>query len=190
VENTLARLGYVGVLIGTFMEGETTILLAAIFAKFGYLNLKHVMFCSFVGTFVGDCSFFFFGKLFGRSIVERYEFLRNKAIRSNEMIHRYRHLILFVMRFLAGFRSIILLLLGCADLRSSRFLAVDLVSSIVWSILVSLIGYIFADVVYLFVSDVKGYEKIVMTFAVIAAVAAILIYRRFIRREEEQFHGD
>jgi membrane protein DedA with SNARE-associated domain len=190
VESTLARLGYVGVFIGTFMEGETTMLLAAIFAKFGYLKLRHVMFYSFLGTFVGDCSFFFFGKFFGRSVVERYEFLRNKAIRSNEMIHRYRHLILFVMRFLAGFRSIILLLLGCANLRSSRFLATDLVSSVVWSILVSLIGYTFANVVYLFVSDMKGYEKIVMTSAVIAAVAAILVYRHFIRRKEEQLHGD
>ena len=36
-----ARLGYVGVLIGTFLEGETTILLAAIFAKLGYLKLRH-----------------------------------------------------------------------------------------------------------------------------------------------------
>ena len=187
----MARLGDVGVFIGTFMEGETTILLAAIFAKFGYLKLKHVMFCSFLGTFLGDCSFFFFGKLFGRSVVERYEFLRNKATHSNEMIHQYGHLILFVMRFLAGFRSIILLLLGCADLRSSRFLTIDLVSSAVWSILVSLIGYTFAKVIYLFVSDMKGYEKIVMPFAVIAAVAAILLYRHLIReKEEEQFHGD
>ena len=59
MEETIARLGYVGVLIGTFLEGETTILLAAIFAKLGYLTLKPVIFWSFIGTFLGDCSFFF-----------------------------------------------------------------------------------------------------------------------------------
>ena len=190
MEDTLARLGYAGVLLGTFLEGETTILLAAIFAKFGYLDLRHVMLCSFIGTFLGDCSFFFSGKIFGRSVVERYDFLRNKAIHSNALIDRYPHVILFVMRFLAGFRSIILLLLGCADLKASRFLAIDLFSSLVWSVLISLVGFTFANVAYLFVSDVKGYEKIVMTLALAAAVAAIPVYRHLIRKKEEQLHGD
>ncbi len=94
---------------------------------------------------------------------------------SNKIIHQYGHLILFMMRFLAGFRSIILLLLGCANLSTSRFLLIDLASSLVWSILVSMVGYSFANVVYIFVSDTKGYEKIIIPLAVIAAVSADLL---------------
>jgi membrane protein DedA with SNARE-associated domain len=191
VEDSIARLGYIGVLIGTFLEGETTILIAGIFAKFGYLQLKHVIFCSFIGTFAGDCTFFFLGKFFGRSVIERYEFLRNKATLSNKIIHKYRHLILFIMRFLAGFRSIILLLLGCANFSARRFLLIDSVSSLVWSFLVSLVGYMFANVVYIFVSDIEGYERIIIPLIVIPAIAAILLYRHFIEeKEEEQFDGD
>jgi membrane protein DedA with SNARE-associated domain len=191
VEETVSRLGYIGVLIGTFMEGETTILLAAIFAKFGYMKLRQVMFWSFVGTFAGDCSFFFLGKCFGRSVIERYEFLRNKAATSRSIIHQHRHLILFIMRFLAGFRSIILLLLGCANLRTSRFLFIDVASSAIWAFLVSLLGYSFANVVYIFVSDIKGYERVIIPGAVGAAVATILLYRHLIReKEEEQFDGN
>ncbi len=44
MQETITHLGYIGVLIGTFLEGETTILLAAIFAKLGYLKLKPAIF--------------------------------------------------------------------------------------------------------------------------------------------------
>ena len=191
MEETITRFGYIGVAIGTFIEGETTILLAAIFAKLGFLKLRYVIFWSFVGTFVGDCSFFFLGKYFGRQIIERYDFLRRRADTSNKIIHQYGNLILFIMRFLAGFRSIILLLLGCANLGAARFLFVDVASSVVWAVIISMLGYSFANVVYIFVSDTRGYEKIIVPLAVVAAVVAILLYRHFIReKEEERFDGD
>jgi membrane protein DedA with SNARE-associated domain len=191
MEDTIVHLGYVGVLIGTFLEGETTILLAGIFAKFGYLKITDVVLCSFIGTFVGDCCFFFLGKVFGKSVIERYEFLKKRTSLSNKIIHQYRHLILFIMRFLAGFRSIILLLLGCANVSTTRFLVIDLISSLVWSIAVSVIGYSFANVVYIFVSDIKGYEKIVIPIIVVPAILVILCYRHLIKeKEEEQFDGD
>jgi membrane protein DedA with SNARE-associated domain len=191
MEDSVARLGYLGVLLGTFIEGETTILLAGIFAKLGYLKLRDVILFSFLGTFLGDCSFFFLGKVFGKSIVERYEFLRAKAILSSKIIHQYPHFIIFIMRFLAGFRSIILLLLGCANVKTRRFLVIDLASSLAWSVVISVMGYSFANVVYIFVADIKGYEKIVIPFMVVPAIAAILLYRNFIKeKEEEQFHGD
>lgn len=191
MEETISRLGYVGVLLGTFLEGETTILLAAIFAKLGYLRLKPVMFWSFIGTFSGDCSFFFLGKYFGRSLIERSEFLRTRASTSNKIIHQYGHLILLMMRFLAGFRSIILVLLGCANLRVRRFLLINVVISAAWCVLISMLGYSFANVVYIFVSNTKGYEKVIIPLAVIVVAAPIFFYRHLIKeKEEEQFDGD
>ena len=54
-----------------------------------------------------------------------------------------------------------------------------------------MLGYSFANVVYIFVSDTKGYEKVIIPLAVIVAVAPILFYRHLIKeKEEEQFDGD
>ena len=188
--DTVARLGYIGVLLGTFLEGETTILVAGIFAKLGFLNLNQVMGCAFVGTFVGDCVFFFLGKYFGKSVVDRYEFLRCRTALPNKIIHQNGHFILFMMRFLAGFRSIILLLLGCANVRTSRFLLIDV---------------IFPGLVRVHLDDrlqlrqrrlhlrpgCKGYEKIIIPIVIVPAIALIFLYRHLIReKEEEQFDGD
>jgi hypothetical protein len=95
------------------------------------------------------------------------------------------------MRFLAGFRSIILILLGCANIRVRRFLMMDAVSSAVWAVIISLVGYSFANVVYIFVNDIRGYERVAIPAFIIAAIAGILLYRHLIKeREEEYVDGD
>ena len=63
VEAWIMQYGYIGVAIGTFFEGEATLLLGGVFSKLGYLNLSKVVAYACTGTFVGDCTFFFLGKL-------------------------------------------------------------------------------------------------------------------------------
>lgn len=191
MEEWITRYGYLGVLLGSFFEGETTILMGAIFAKFGFLSLTQVVVCSFLGTFLGDCTFFFLGRHFGRSLLERFRPLGRKSDLAHRIIHRYGNLIVAVMRLLAGFRAAILVLLGCSHFGGWRFLTLDVLATAAWAVLVSLIGYSFANVVYIFVSDVKGYEGMVIPAVTLIAVLAILFYRHVVKeKEEEEFYGD
>ena len=95
--------GYIGVAIGTFFEGEATALLGGIFSQLGFLSLNRDILYACTGTFLGDCTFFFLGRLFGRTLIDRYQMLRSRTCFADEVIRRYGHLILFTMRFLAGF---------------------------------------------------------------------------------------
>ncbi len=176
--------GYIGVLIGTFFEGETTLLLGGIFSKLGFLSIKNVILYAFTGTFLGDCTFFFLGKLFGSTLVERSKIVRSRTPLAGKAIHRYGHLILFAMRFLAGFRTVILILLGCANMSVLRFLVTDFVMAVIWASLLSLLGYSFGNVVYIFVTDVSRYQRLLVPVVVAAAVTVILFYRYFVRRKE------
>jgi len=187
----ISRWGYIGVLLGTLLEGETTVLVAGIFAKLGYLKLKGILLCASLGTYVGDCLFFFLGKHCGRPIIERYDFLKRKVALSDKIIHKYGNHLFFAIRFLAGFRSIILLLLGCANFRSRRFLTLDLLSSVIWSAVIGLCGYLSANLVYIFVDDIKKYEHTLIPLLMVLGVFGIFFYRRYVRdKEKEQFHGD
>jgi membrane protein DedA with SNARE-associated domain len=191
MEGWIAHYGYIGVVLGCFFEGETTILIAAIFAKLGYLNLGQVIICSFLGTFLGDCTFFFLGRYFGRSLVERFRPLGRRTGLAHRIIERYGNLIVAVMRLLAGFRAAILVLLGCSPFGGFRFLALDCLATAGWAVLVSMLGYSFANVVYIFVSDVKGYEKMIVPVVAVIAVFIILFYRHVVKeKEEEEFYGD
>jgi membrane protein DedA with SNARE-associated domain len=190
MEHWVATYGYIGIILGTFLEGEATLLLAGIFANLGYFTIDKVILSALAGTYAGDCTFFFLGRILGKPFIDRHEILRSRVRRGNRIIKQYGHLILLMMRFLAGFRSVILLLLGCAGLKPRRFLVVNLLTSFVWTALISLLGYTFANVVYIFVHDIKGYEKWVIPLTFIAAIAVILLYRHFIKEKEEQLNGD
>lgn len=184
MEAWIMHYGYIGVVIGTFFEGEVTALLGGIFSKLEFLSLNKVILYACTGTFLGDCTFFFLGRLFGRTLIDRYQIMRSRTCFADKVIHRYGHLILFTMRFLAGFRTMVLLLLGCTHMNTVRFLVIDFLMAALWAGLLSLLGYSFGNVVYVFVTDVTRYQKLVVPVVVVGAVAVILLYRYFVRRKE------
>jgi membrane protein DedA with SNARE-associated domain len=190
MEAYIAKYGYIAIIVGTFLEGETTVLLGGIFSKLGYMELDKVMLCAFIGTLAGDGTFFLLGKLFKRNLIERYDALKRRVPLANRIIERYGNHIIFVVRFFVGVRGIILSLLGCTDLKKRTFLLYSAMSSALWSVVVSLIGYSFGNVVYIFVSDIKQYEKYIVP-AVLGIVAVIImVYRHIMRKKEEKSYGD
>jgi membrane protein DedA with SNARE-associated domain len=44
------------------------------------------------------------------------------------------------------------------------------------------LGHTFGNVVYIFVTDVKGYEKPIVPVVIALAVMAIILYRYFVRK--------
>lgn len=71
LEHLIEQYGYIAILIGTFLEGETILILGGIAAKLAYLKLPWVIFWSFVGTLCGDQLFFFLGRFHGQSFLNK-----------------------------------------------------------------------------------------------------------------------
>jgi membrane protein DedA with SNARE-associated domain len=189
VEAYIAKYGYIGIFIGTFFEGETTVLLGGIFSRLQYMDLNRVILWAFLGTFIGDCTFFCLGRRYGRSIIERCEFLRSKIPLANKVIRKHGNFIIFMIRFLVGIRAVILVLLGCTDIRMGKFVVFNAINSVLWSILVTLTGYLFGNVVYVFVSDMNRYQNYIIPITLSAVTVLILIYR-YIIQEKEKSYGD
>ena len=58
LQNFIENYGYVTILIGTFLEGETILALAGLAAHQGYLLLPGVILAAFLGSLCGDQLFF------------------------------------------------------------------------------------------------------------------------------------
>jgi len=187
MEEYITRYGYIAIVFGTFFEGETTVLLGGIFSKLGYMKLDYVMAWAFLGTFAGDCTFFFLGKVFGRNIIDRYEFLRSKIPLANGIMRRYGNFIIFLVRFFVGVRGIILLLLGCTDIKKRTFFLYSTISSALWSIVVSAIGFLFANIVYIFVHDIEKYEMFIVPAVIIVVILFIFVYRNIVKEREKTY---
>ena len=68
----LATYGYLAVAVGTFLEGETILLMAGFAAHCGYLDLSKVILVAFVAGFLGDQFYFFLGQRYGDRILARF----------------------------------------------------------------------------------------------------------------------
>ena len=177
-------------MIGTFLEGETTVLLGGIFSKLGYLHLWLVMIYAFAGTIIGDCTFFIIGRFFGKRIIEKFDFIHRRVPLANKVIKKYGNFIVFVIRFLVGIRAVVLILLGCTNIRKTKFFIYSIVNSIVWSIVIAIVGYLFGEVVFAFVDDIKAYEKIIVPAVLVLVAVMIFVYRRIVREKERKVYGD
>lgn len=185
----IAKFGYLGILIGTFFEGEITVLLGGIFSRFGFLEIKRVILWAFLGTFSGDSTFFILGRVLGRHTLTRIESLKKGFSAANRIVDRYGGLILFFVRFLTGLRSLILMVLGCSNMGIFRFIAITLINAFLWSLAVGLTGYIFAHVVFLFFEDIKKYQALAIPIFASIIFLIVTIVRKVTKKRELE-NGD
>jgi membrane protein DedA with SNARE-associated domain len=54
IEHWISRYGYLAVFLGTFLEGDTTLVLAGFTAHRGYLGLPQVIAAACAGTLAGQ----------------------------------------------------------------------------------------------------------------------------------------
>ena len=107
-----------------------------------------------------------------------------------QIIKHYGNFIIFIIRFLVGIRAVVLILLGCTNMKVGRFLMYSLLNSVCWSILVGTVGYLFGRVVFVFVDDIKKYETIIVPVVLGLVVLFILIYRYIMSKKEKETYGD
>jgi len=69
MEAFIKHFGYLAILIGTFLEGETILILGGFAAHRGYLDLSLVIMSAFIGTFFGDQLFYFLGHKHSQTIL-------------------------------------------------------------------------------------------------------------------------
>ena len=70
LQELISHYGYVAIVIGTFFEGETILVLGGLAAHQGYLQLPWVMASAFAGTLLGDQLYFYIGRAKGQGLLE------------------------------------------------------------------------------------------------------------------------
>jgi membrane protein DedA with SNARE-associated domain len=150
--------GYWVLFAGTFLEGEAVLIIAGFLAFEGRLNLGGVILTAFAGSFLGDQSFFYLGRLKGKSLLRRFHFIARRFREALRLIERYGVFVAFISRFTYGLRIVLPVILGITGLPSRTFLAINLGSALVWAVIFSLAGYLFGKSASLFLEDIGKYE--------------------------------
>ncbi|WP_333821225.1 DedA family protein [Ohtaekwangia sp.] len=141
VEKFLEQYGYIALMLGTFLEGETSILVAASLIHHGLFEGPYTVLFGFAGSFISDWLYYTIGRLNGKYFVEHRPKLKEKFEPVTRFFAKHKIQILFTYRFLYGFRIIIPLIIGMSRISPLQFLLYSIVSGLIWAGTVSTIGY-------------------------------------------------
>lgn len=172
LEELIASYGYVAVVIGSFLEGETFLILGGFAAHRGYLELPWVIVCAFIGALSGDILYFLIGRTKGKDALKRRPQWKARSEKVFQLLDKHQNLLILGFRFLYGLRTVTPFLIGTSNVSPIRFLILDVLSASLWAIVVGTTGYLIGETLQIIIGNIKKYELLV--FVILAGVGGII----------------
>jgi membrane protein DedA with SNARE-associated domain len=178
--------GYLAVLIGSFFEGETVLMLGAYAVHQHILSFWPLVGIAMFGGFLGDQLYYFIGYRYGYNFIRSRPKLNKKFKRASQMIVRFPTLSILLMRFLWGLRTIIPMSFGILRYPAMRYLAVNLLASFIWAFVVISVGMQVSHWLHVFWHMLLPHQKkIIIIAAVISCIIiARIIYGRVVKLQD------
>ncbi len=178
--------GYLAVFVGTLLEGEAILMLAAYAAHQGYLSLPVVIGVAFFGATLGDQIFFLIGRRFGAGLLTRFPGLRARVARVDRLLLRYHAVVIIGIRFAYGLRIAGPIAIGMSTLPAWRFFLFNALGAVIWAPLIAAVGYLFGHTLDWLLADMKQYEAIGFVVLVIILAGIGIAGHFFGRRRQER----
>jgi membrane protein DedA with SNARE-associated domain len=172
MENFIASYGYAAVALGTFLEGETILVIAGFLAHRGYLGFPGVIAAAFVGTLAGDQLFFLLGRRGGPPALAKHPKWEGRVDRVRRLLRAHEAAVILGFRFLYGFRTVTPFLLGASGVSPLRFVPLNAAGAAIWALGIGGLGYLLGQTLEILLVDLKRFEVAIL--GVIAAAGAVL----------------
>lgn len=193
IEYYMLIYGYWAVFFGVMLEnaglpvpGETILLVAGYYCSEGHFSIPLVMLIAATGAVCGDNIGFAIGHHYGRSLLlrfGRFVFLTPQRLEHMESYFRsHGNKTILVARFITGLRVFAALLAGASMMRWRIFLMYNVAGAILWSIVITFLGYIFGQSLPILVRWVGRSGTVLLVFAV---VFGVIVWRIHVYRTNE-----
>ncbi len=173
----LEHLGYVGILIGTFFEGETILVIAGFLAHQDYLGLPGVISAAFAGAMLGDQLYFHIGRWKGRDFIAARPALEQRRQRVSALLGKHQTGLILGFRFVYGIRTVTPFVLGASAVSPLRFFFLNAAGALAWAIVIGSAGFYFGAALEKLLGRVKDYELLVIA-GLLAVAISLWLYRR------------
>jgi membrane protein DedA with SNARE-associated domain len=183
-EALLHKFGYLAVFLGTFLEGETILVLAGFFAQRGHLVLVSVMFVAFLGAYTGHVCWFWVGRSKGVKILDRFPKMKKHFGKGVRLFERYGAPAIFITQYLYGQRITCAIIIGVSKISTLKFLIYEALSCMIWAVLIAGAGFYFGVAVERVLGRAAHIEKYGL-IALVAIGLAVYGYHQWKERKSE-----
>lgn len=175
LQQLIETYGYWAILIGTFLEGETILVIGGFVAQLGYLELHWVMVAAFVGSFCGDQLYFYIGRRYGPRLIAKRLSWQANADKVYRLLERHQTFLILTFRFYYGLRNVTPFVIGASQVSKKRFFILNAIGALVWAITLASGGYFFGQAFKAIIDDVARVEIYILGGLVMLALAIWLI---------------
>jgi membrane protein DedA with SNARE-associated domain len=176
--DTLIReYGYVAIVVVTLFEGETIVLLAGAAAHFGYLELPWIIATALAGSVAGDQFWYGLGRCWGPRIISLRRSWQQKAERVYHHLRRHQDWLILSFRFYYGLRTITPFAIGSAHVPKLRFLILNFIGAVLWSVTFTFAGYFLGGATDYLVEDFRRYGLLALGGAALIGIAIVFTAR-------------
>jgi membrane protein DedA with SNARE-associated domain len=182
LEQLVADYGYVAILIGTFFEGETILLVGAFAAHQGYLRIDLVILIAFIGSCAGDQFWYLLGRRYGRGRLMKRPWLADRVGRITSWLDRYPTLFILGFRFVYGIRNMAPVAIALSNIPPWRFCVLNIIAAAIWAASGGIAGFIFGAAVEAFVGHLHAIEHRLIAGIALAVIGYLIgraLFRRF-----------
>jgi membrane protein DedA with SNARE-associated domain len=186
IHHFIEQYGLLAVFLGCVAEGESAAILGGFFAHQHVFVLWHAIVAAALGAFLGDTCFFILGRSFAdhRYVVR----LRRRPgfRRAYRLLNTHPNIFVLSNRYVYGMRLVGGIAAGLSTIAAPRFVILNAISSVIWAVLFSSIGYVFGLGAEHFVGQaLLRHERLLIGLGIglTVAILAWLIARHIARRE-------
>ena len=184
-ELLLQKFGYLAVYVGTFLEGETILVLAGFFAERGYLHLPLVALCAFGGAYTGHVFWFWLGRSQGVKMLDRFPRMKKHFGKGIRIFERYGAPAIFITQWLYGLRITCAVIIGISKISTLKFLVYEAITCIVWAIIIAIAGFVFGTAVERILGRAAHIERYGLIALLVIGVGVWLYHRWKEKRSAE-----
>jgi len=185
-EFLLHRFGYLAVFVGTFLEGETILVMAGFFAERGYLQIIGVVLVAAAGAYSGHVFWFWLGRTQGVRLLDRFPKMRRHFGRGIRIFERYGAPAIFITQWLYGLRVTCAVIIGISRVSVVKFLLLEAVTCLTWALAIGALGYYFGRAVESLLGRAAHIERWGLLVLIVVGLA-IWAYHQIKERREDEY---
>lgn len=176
-----SKFGYFAIGVGTFLEGEIILILAALMAIQGHVQLEWVIVAAAGGAFLGDVVSYLIGSWKVDFLLEKIPSVKKYYPRAQHFFKKFGIISILAARFFYGLRVPTGVIAGMTNIRIVRFLSIALVGCTLWAVVWSILTYSLGQSLTGLFSEFQKYQSYIM-IVMIVALPIFLFVRKMLAK--------
>ncbi|MGK9369884.1 DedA family protein [Melioribacter sp. Ez-97] len=134
-----------------------------------------------VGSGVGYIIMYYIGRKLGDGVIRngRLKFIKKESLdKADRWFEKYGYKLILINRFLPGTRAVISFFTGLHKLQPSKTIVYAFVSSLLWNILLAILGYTIGNNIELIDKILNTYSNVGLMATLAAVAIAFIVYYR------------